>query len=111
MLWTKPREPKNYLRSGPSRARSSPRRRQKPTGTDEIQQRNKKFLLRTFSKELQDKPKQDTKKRTAPVRMHALVAFSGIKTAKDFQTFSRDIAYTGANSMMNPTNQGYTPRG
>jgi hypothetical protein len=83
-----------------------PRRRQKPTGTDEIQQRNKKFLLRTFSKELQDKPKQATTRRTAPVRMHALVAFSGIKTAKDFQTFSRDIAYTGKNSIVNPSAQG-----
>ena len=38
--------------------------------------------------------------------MHALVAFSGIKTAKDFQTFSRDIAYTGANSVMNPNKPG-----
>jgi hypothetical protein len=38
--------------------------------------------------------------------MHALVAFSGIKTARDFQTFSRDIAYTGANSIMNPAPPG-----
>ena len=84
----------------------APRRRQKPTGADEMQQRNKRFLLRTFSKELQDKPKQPTTRRTAPVRMHALVAFSGIKTAKDFQTFSRDIAYTGKNSIVNPAAQG-----
>ncbi len=84
----------------------APRRRQKATGSDEIQQRNKKLLLRLFSKELQEKPKRDTTKRTAPVRMHALVAFSGIKTAKDFQTFSRDIAYTGKNSIVNPAAQG-----
>ena len=71
-----------------------------------MQQRNKKLLLRTFSKELQDKPKRDTEKRTAPVRMHALVAFSGIKTARDFQTFSRDTAFTGANSVMNPNKPG-----
>jgi hypothetical protein len=38
--------------------------------------------------------------------MHALVAFSGIKTARDFQTFSRDTAFTGANSVMNPNKPG-----
>ena len=69
-----------------------PRRRKKAASPDEIGERNKKLLIKTF-KELQDKPKRDTEKRTAPVRMHALVAFSGIKTARDFQTFSRDIAY------------------
>ena len=83
-----------------------PRTRQRAIGAGEIQQRNKKLLIKSFSKELQDKPKRDTEKRTAPVRMHALVAFSGIKTAKDFQTFSRDTAYTGANSVMNPNKPG-----
>jgi hypothetical protein len=83
-----------------------PRTRQRAIGADEIQQRNKKLLIKSFSKELQDKPKRDTEKRTAPVRMHALVAFSGIKTAKDFQTFSRDTAYSGANSVMNPNKPG-----
>lgn len=83
-----------------------PKNRQKAIGADEIRQRNKKHLIKSFSKELQDKPKRETEKRTAPVRMHALVAFSGIKTAKDFQTFSRDTAYTGANSVMNPNKPG-----
>jgi hypothetical protein len=82
-----------------------PRRRKKVASPDEIRERNKKLLIKTF-KELQDKPKRDTEKRTAPVRMHALVAFSGIKTARDFQTFSRDTAYTGANSVMNPNKPG-----
>jgi hypothetical protein len=59
-----------------------------------------------FRRELQDKPKRPTTRRTAPVRMHALVAFSGIKTAKDFQTFSRDVVYTGKNSVVNPNPQG-----
>jgi hypothetical protein len=81
------------------------RRRKKVASPDEIRERNKKLLIKTF-KELQDKPKRDTQKRTAPVRMHALVAFSGIKTARDFQTFSRDTAYTGANSVMNPNKPG-----
>ena len=82
-----------------------PRKRKKASSPDEIRERNKKLLIKTF-KELQDKPKRDTEKRTAPVRMHALVAFSGIKTARDFQTFSRDTAYTGANSVMNPNKPG-----
>jgi hypothetical protein len=73
----------------------------------ELHDAAREVLLRTFAKELQEKPKRDTTRRTAPVRMHALVAFSGIRTAKDFQTFSRDIAYTpGANSVMNPAPPG-----
>ena len=82
------------------------RKLQKATDADEIRRLNKELLIKTFSKELQDKPKRQTTRRTAPVRMHALVAFSGIKTAKDFQTFSRDIAYTGKNSIVNPSAQG-----
>jgi hypothetical protein len=78
----------------------------KASKSEEIHQLNKTLLLRAFSKELQDKPKRPTTRRTAPVRMHALVAFSGIKTAKDFQTFSRDIPYTGKNSIVNPAVQG-----
>jgi hypothetical protein len=78
----------------------------KATDADEIHRLNKELLMKTFSKELKDKPKRDTEKRTAPVRMHALVAFSGIKTAKDFQTLSRDTAFTGANSVMNPNKPG-----
>ena len=69
--------------------------------TEKICALNMKLLLNAFSKELQDKPKRSTTRRTAPVRMHALIAFSGIKTAKDFQTFSRDVAYTGKNSIVN----------
>jgi hypothetical protein len=78
----------------------------KITDRDELHQINKELLLKAFSKELQDKPKRPTTKRTALVRMHALVAFSGIKLAKDFQTFSRDVAYTGKNSIVNPAAQG-----
>ncbi len=52
-------------------------------------------------------PKRPTTRRTAPIRMHALVAFSGIKTAKDFQTFSRDTALTGKNSVLNPATVGF----
>jgi hypothetical protein len=83
-----------------------PRTRKKAASSDEILERNRKILIKAYSKELQNKPKRDTEKRTAPVRMHALVAFSGIKTARDFQTFSRDIAFTGANSVMNPNKPG-----
>jgi hypothetical protein len=50
--------------------------------------------------------KAPTTKRTAPIRMHALVAFSGIKTAKDFQTFARDTALTGKDSVLNPNPVG-----
>jgi hypothetical protein len=78
----------------------------KPMGAAEMRNANREILRQTFSKELQEKQKRETTRRTAPVRMHALVAFSGIKTAKDFQTFSRDIAYTGKNSIVNPAVQG-----
>jgi hypothetical protein len=67
---------------------------------------NKEFLKKLFGKQLQEKPKRPTTRRTAPVRMHALIAFSGIKTAKDFQTFSRDVGYTGKNSVVNPNSPG-----
>jgi hypothetical protein len=82
------------------------RKLKKATDPGEIHRFNKEILIKTFPKELQDKPKRPTTRRTAPVRMHALVAFSGIKTAKDFQTFSRDVAYTGKNSIVNPSAQG-----
>jgi hypothetical protein len=78
----------------------------KASTPDEVRKINREILLRTFSKEFQEKPKRDTTKRTAPIRMHALVAFSGIKTARDFQTFSRDVSYTGSNSIMNPAPPG-----
>lgn len=47
-----------------------------------------------------------TTRRTAPIRMHAPIAFCGIKLAKDFQTFSRHIASTGENSVLNPNAVG-----
>jgi hypothetical protein len=65
-----------------------------------------RMLRKLFGKQLQEKPKRPTTRRTAPVRMHALIAFSGIKTAKDFQTFSRDVGYTGKNSVVNPNSPG-----
>jgi hypothetical protein len=46
--------------------------------------------------------KRDTTRRTAPIRMHAPIAFSGIRYAKDFQTLSRHVAYTGGNAVLNP---------
>ena len=64
------------------------------------------LLQKSLSKGFETKKKRETTRRTAPVRMHALVAFSGIKTAEDFQTFSRDIALTGKNSILNPNNVG-----
>ncbi|PYP90090.1 MAG: hypothetical protein DMG65_12440 [Candidatus Angelobacter sp. Gp1-AA117] len=67
---------------------------------------NKEFLKKLYGKQMQEKPKRPTTRRTAPVRMHALVAFSGIKTARDFQTFSRDVNYTGKNSVLNPNSPG-----
>ncbi|MBV8812638.1 MAG: hypothetical protein JO033_28535 [Acidobacteriaceae bacterium] len=79
---------------------------EKTKDRQEIGQLHRSLLLKAFPKELQERPKRPTTRRTAPVRMHALVAFSGIKTAKDFQTFSRDIAYTGKNSIVNPAVQG-----
>jgi len=67
---------------------------------------NRKLLLDFFKRELeQDKP-LDTKRRTAPVRMHALVAFSGIRTARDFQIFARDTAYNGEFAVVNPNDVG-----
>jgi hypothetical protein len=67
---------------------------------------NKEFLKKLYGKQLQEKQKRPTTRRTAPVRMHALIAFSGIKTARDFQTFSRDVSYTGKNSVLNPNSPG-----
>ncbi len=67
---------------------------------------NRKLLLDFFKREMeQDKP-QDTKRRTAAVRMHALVAFSGIRTARDFQTFARDTPYNGEFAVINPNEIG-----
>lgn len=79
---------------------------QKLVSAQEKLEVNKLLLQKAFAKEIQPKEKRPTTKRAAPIRMHALVAFSGIKTAKDFQTFSRDVAYTGKNSIVNPTPQG-----
>lgn len=68
---------------------------------------NRALLEKVFAKELTKKvEKRDTTKRTAPIRMHALVAFSGMKMAKDFQTFSRDVPLTGKNSVVNPNEVG-----
>ncbi len=64
------------------------------------------LLQKAFAKGFETKKKRETTRRTAPVRMHALVAFSGVKLAEDFQTFSRDIAMTGKNSILNPNNVG-----
>lgn len=60
------------------------------------------LLQKALSKGFEVKKKRDTTRRTAPIRMHALVAFSGIQIAEDFQTFSRDVALTGKNSVLNP---------
>jgi len=62
------------------------------------------FISKEFGKAL--RPKLPTTKRTSPIRMHALVAFSGISTAKDFQTFARDTAYTDKNAVLNPNPVG-----
>jgi CRISPR-associated protein Cas7/Cst2/DevR subtype I-B len=79
----------------------------KEAKTDEVKHEvNKEFLKKIFGKHLQEKPKRPTTRRTAPIRMHALVAFSGIKMARDFQTFSRDVSYTGKNSVVNPNSPG-----
>lgn len=72
----------------------------------EVRRLNLELLQDAFKKELEAKKKRDTTRRTAPIRMHALVAFSGIKTAQDFQTFSRDVALTGKNSILNPNPVG-----
>jgi hypothetical protein len=64
------------------------------------------LLQKAFIKGFEAKKKRETTRRTAPIRMHALVAFSGIKTAEDFQTFSRDVALTGKNSILNPNAVG-----
>lgn len=62
------------------------------------------FIRKQFDKAL--RPSQPTTKRTSPIRMHALVAFSGVGLAKDFQTFARDTAYTGKNAVLNPNSVG-----
>jgi len=62
---------------------------------------NRELLQGAFKKELAD-GKRATTRRTAPIRMHALVAFSGIKTAKDWQIFARDVERTGLDAVINP---------
>lgn len=62
------------------------------------------FINKEFGKAL--RPTQPTTKRTSPIRMHALVAFSGISMAKDFQTFARDTAHTDKNAVLNPNPVG-----
>jgi len=77
-----------------------------PTGKN-LTALNRQIVEKIYSKEIIRKdPKRDTTKRTAPIRMHALVAFSGVKVAKDFQTFSRDVPLTGKNSVVNPNSIG-----
>ncbi len=64
-------------------------------------------VLETHFKSCFEVPKnRATTRRTAPIRMHAPIAFCGIKLAKDFQTFSRHIAATGENSVLNPNAVG-----
>jgi hypothetical protein len=83
------------------------RKKFQEAGTSEQKQKAiVEFLKVVFKKELEKDEKRPTTRRTAPIRMHALVAFSGIKTAKDFQTFSRDVALTGNNSVLNPNRVG-----
>ena len=69
-------------------------------GTKTHSQVVSELIKKDFEKAL--RPAQPTTKRTSPIRMHALVAFSGISTAKDFQTFARDTVYTGKNAVLNP---------
>lgn len=64
---------------------------------------NRELLQGVFKKEIEARKKRETTRRTAPIRMHALVAFSGIKTAKDWQIFARDVAYTGKDAVINPS--------
>jgi hypothetical protein len=64
---------------------------------------NRGLLQSVFKKEIEEKKKRETTRRTAPIRMHALVAFSGIKRAKDWQIFARDVAYTGRDAVINPS--------
>ena len=76
--------------------------------TTEVAKLNRLLILRELKGELQEKPKEarPTTRRTAPLRMHALVAFSGIKTALDFQTFSRYVAASGLDSTLVPARVG-----
>lgn len=67
---------------------------------------NRRLLGAALASALEKPALRDTTRRTAPIRMHALVAFSGIRTAKDFQTFSRDVALTGKDSVLNPNPVG-----
>ena len=78
----------------------------KTTNAETVRTTRLELLQKALTKGFETKKKRETTRRTAPVRMHALVAFSGIKTAEDFQTFSRDIALTGKNSILNPNNVG-----
>ena len=74
----------------------------------EMQVREKRFanLQAQVKPQLEDEKKQDTTRRTAPIRMHALLAFSGIKKASDFQVMARDVESTGLNSVLNPNRVG-----
>ena len=89
-------------------ANGAQRRKLQGGKVEDVMEINRELLLRAFSRELakEEKKKRATTRRTAPVRMHALVAFSGVRTAKDFQTFSRDVALTGKNSILNPNPVG-----
>lgn len=73
-------------------------------GTKTQSQVVSEYIRKEFDKAL--RPPQPTTKRTSPIRMHALVAFSGISMAKDFQTFARDTAYTDKNAVLNPNPVG-----
>lgn len=70
---------------------------------DKVVEINRELLQGAFKREIEEKKKRATTRRTAPIRMHALVAFSGIKMAKDWQIFARDVAYTERDAVINPS--------
>lgn len=102
MLHSESRFPQTKLKGAQKKALENPKH-----SLEEFIKANREILISVFKKELEDKKKRATTRRTAPIRMHALVAFSGIKTAKDWQVFARDVAYTeGKNAVVNPNTVG-----
>ncbi len=74
----------------------------------EMQLREARFknLQGQVKSQLAVEKKQDTTRRAAPVRMHALLAFSGIKRASEFQVMARHIKATGLDAVLNPNRVG-----
>ena len=86
----------------------SSRKKPKP---EEIPGINTKILLRTFSKELQEKPKRATKGELPRSGCMPWLPLAASRPPRIFKPFPATLHIPAKTPSMNPTYQGSTPRG